>query len=730
MLRDRCSRGSYGAKIYGGVVGGDALNPIVFALLPLVTLILARLALPSRLMVHAWVGRLVFAGLAVLVLRYLWWRLTVTVLPADDLSLQSIVVWTVFAVEMLAWIDTTILLLMLLRRTDRRAEAAAHEARLRRMDPTDLPSVDVFIATYNEPLSVLEKSMVGAAGLDWPADKLRVWVLDDGQRDWLRDYAEEMGLGYLRRGDNAHAKAGNLNAALERTDGDFVLVLDADFVPQNWFLYRTIGFFDDPKIGIVQAPHHFFNHDPVQSALQLRRTLPDEQRLFFDVIMPGRDGWDCAFCCGSNGVIRRKALAAAGGVLPTSSVTEDILLTMVLLRHGYVTRYLGDRLAVGLAPESLEAYFVQRSRWARGAIQAIFLREGPLGPGMRPIQRLTFLPLHWVSQSLLYTMAMLAPPLFLLTGLPPLMNATTATVLHFQIPAIVGAVMVVQLFAQRSFVPLAQAAHAVLQAFRLLPVIFGTLIRPRGHAFKVTPKGAAARGGRVLDRPTVVITVGTITATALGLTLNLIPATQVIDTDALVPIVMFWAVLNILVLGLVASIAMAPTARRKEERFLIDLPCGVYRDGETARARTLDLSMDGTALEGGPAGLGPGHWVVVDLPGVGRIVGKVMRQIRGPGEVPVHGVQFHLPQGAVRDALIRRLYTQGLDNSAEPKGSLTLAILARLFRREKGRIVPSGPIETPPDWAIAQVAATPIGQTLRDWDRDAAVEAQRPDQVA
>ena len=706
------------------------MSPLTFALLPLTLLILARLALPSRLVVHAWVRRLVFAGLAVLVLRYLWWRVTVTVLPADDLSAQSIFVWTIFVIEMLAWIDTSILLIMLLRRTDRRAEASAHEARLRCMDPTDLPTVDVFITTYNEPLSVLEKSMVGAASLDWPADKLRVWVLDDGRRDWLRDYAADMGLGYLKRGDNTHAKAGNINAALKRTNGDFVLVLDADFVPQQWFLYRTIGFFAEPKIGIVQAPHHFFNHDPMQSALQLRRSLPDEQRLFFDVIMPGRDGWDCAFCCGSNGVIRRAALETAGGGLPTSSITEDILLTMVLLRHGYVTRYLGERLAVGLAPESLEAYFVQRARWARGAIQALYLPEGPLGTGLRLIHRLTFLPLHWISQSLVYTTAMLTPPIFLLTGMAPLLNVNTATVLHYQIPAIVGAVMVVRLFAQSSFVPLAQAAHAVLQAFRLLPVVFGTLIKPRGHAFKVTPKGADAQG-RMLDRPTMVIALGTIALTALGLAVNLNPATRVVATEALIPIVAFWSVLNMLVLGVVASIAVAPPARRKEERFQIDLVCRVHRHADAAWARTIDLSMTGGALDGGPAGLATGDWVVVDLPGIGRIASQVMRRIRSADGTPLHGVRFDLPQGAARDALIRRLYTQGLDNSALPEGSLTLAILARILKRDKAFFAPPADrIEAPPGWAAALVAAPPVDQTNRDWERDARIDSESPDQAA
>ncbi len=707
------------------------LSTVAFALLPLALLIAVRIALPSRLVVHGWVRRLVVAGLAVLVLRYLWWRVTVTVLPAEGFTAQTVFVWTLFLIEMLAWIDTAVMLTMLLRRTDRRVEADAHEARLRATDPADLPTVDVFIATYNEPLSVLEKTMAGAAALDWPAEKLRVWVLDDGRRDWLRDHAAAKGLGYLTRDDNAHAKAGNINAALKRTDGEFVLVLDADFVPQQWFLKRTMGFFADPKVGIVQAPHHFFNHDPMQSALEMRRKLPDEQRLFFDVIMPGRDGWDCAFCCGSNGVIRRAALDEAGGALPTGSITEDMLLTMLLLRKGYITRFLGERLAVGLAPESLGAYFVQRARWARGAIQMIYLREGPLGPGLRPIQRIMFLPLHWLSQSLVYVASMLTPPIFLLTGLAPLINANTTTVLHYQITAIVGAVMVMRLFASTTFVPLAQAAHCVLQAFRLLPVVLVTLVKPRGHTFKVTPKGADAQG-RMLDRPTMVVALGIIAATALGLALNLNPATRIIPSEALIPIVAFWAVVNMLVLAIVASIAVAPPARRTEERFLIDLPARLHGPDGAANARSRDLSMTGAALSGGPEGLACGDWVVVDLHGIGRIAGRVMRESRTPDGVAVHGVRFVLPQGPVRDALIRRLYTSGLDNSAQPggAGATSLAMLRAMFGRDMKPALPPAPVGETPDWVTALAAAPAREGVLEAWEADAQAEAKRPGQAA
>ena len=158
----------------------------------------------------------------------------------------------------------------------------------------------------------------------------------------------------MTRADNAHAKAGNLNAAFARTVAPFILVLDADFVPQRRMLMRAIGFFDDPAIGIVQMPHYFFNDTPLQANLDMRTTLPDEQRFFFDVIQPGRDGWNCSFCCGSNGIIRRAALEAIGGAMPTESITEDMLLTLAMLRKG-------PRLAGDLAAE-LEASWPTMSR--------------------------------------------------------------------------------------------------------------------------------------------------------------------------------------------------------------------------------------------------------------------------------------------------------------------------------------------------------------------------------
>lgn len=680
--------------------------------LPLLCVILGLLLVPERAMARPWVQRMVAAGVAVVVGRYLWWRLTVTVLPADDLSFQSILVWTIFAVEMLAWTDAAIMFLALLARVDRKPEADRHEARLRARPPADLPAVDVMIATYNEPLDVLEKTILGAMVLDWREDRLNIWVLDDGRRDWLRDYCAARGVGYLTRDGNAHAKAGNINAAIARTSAPFFLVLDADFVPQRAFLFRTVGFFDDPTVGIVQVPHNFFNSDPMQASLGLRRSLPGDQRFFFEELMPGRDGWDCAFCCGSNGIVRRSAMEEVGNALPTGSITEDMLLTLALLRKGYVTRFLSERLAIGLAPESLSAFFVQRARWARGGIQILYLRDGPLGPDLTLVQRLMFLPLHWLTQCLSQLAAMSVPAFYLLTGIRPLLNAQGPDVLSYQIPAIVVTVMAVRLFSPRHFFPLAATAHAVLQAFRLLPTVMVTLIRPHGHAFKVTPKGKGV-GGVQVDRLTVGLSMSLLVATALGLFLNADPDLRRVEAGALVPVLAFWALANMVVLSVVATIAVSAVPLRAEERFDIVTPCQLRRPGGSQPAQTRDLSLSGAAVIVEAAA--EGDWFLLELPEVGLIPAEVVRRAPVPGGTLL-GLRFALEPGALRDRLVQRLFTSGLDVAVKPeKGlSLTLAILGRVLRDQVAAAPAPVAPGAPPDWIREAMADT--AARIAEWE--------------
>ena len=257
------------------------------------------------------------------------------------------------------------------RYADRSPEADRHEKRLRSLPPERLPTVDVFIATYNEGREIVERGIVAAKDLDYP--RFQVWVLDDGRRDWLRDLCAARDVGYIRRPDNRHAKAGNVNHALTLTHGELFVVFDADFTPHRNFLYRTVGFFfADPRIAIVQTPQHFFNPDVFQVNLGLPTVMQDNEREWYDVILASRDAWDCAFCCGTSAVFRRDAIEGIGGIA-TESVTEDILTTMKMLPGGHLTRYLNERLSLGLAPENAKSLLIQRRRWTRGQIQMMFL---------------------------------------------------------------------------------------------------------------------------------------------------------------------------------------------------------------------------------------------------------------------------------------------------------------------------------------------------------------------
>ena len=288
----------------------EALGP---ALLIAAFFLILVLNWPRR---RTWSRAITCAFVCAVSLRYLWWRFDATVLPYPNDGLTFCWVWFLFIVELLAFTEIVLFLLTMSRYTDRSAEADRLQAAFAAQPQDEWPTVDVFIPSYDEPIDVLERTIVGALALDYPNHKFKVYVLDDQRRDWLKKYCEEKGVVHVTRPDNLHAKAGNLNHGLKLSCGEFVAIFDADFVPYRHFLRRTMPFFRDPAIGIVQTPQHFFNKDPVQSNLSLERAWPDEQRLFFDEMAASRDAWDVSFCCGSCSIMRRQAVEAIGG-MPT-----------------------------------------------------------------------------------------------------------------------------------------------------------------------------------------------------------------------------------------------------------------------------------------------------------------------------------------------------------------------------------------------------------------------------
>lgn len=545
-------------------------------------------------------------------------------------------------------------LVSLSRFTNRTPEADAHEARLRSLGDA-VPSVDVLICTYNETREVLEKSILCARSIDYPASRLAIWVCDDTRRDWLRDWCAELGVGYIRRADNTHAKAGNINHAMSwtaaRTNGELILILDADFAVRPNICYRMAGFFADPKIGVLQTPQHFFNADPIQHNLLGMPNLGDEQRFFFDIIQPAKDAWDSAFSCGTSGMVRRTAMDQIGG-MPTESITEDIHLSYVLMARGWITRYLNERLSVGLAPEGVKDYLTQRARWAQGVLQVALLENGPWQRGLTLMQRLEFWTgfSYWLTRPFLL-LVMLAPAMYWWFGIP-VMAAGPTEIIWYVVPAIIASGMQGYWVSGRRLLPIFNEVSQLLVAPVLTRTIGSWIRQPFGAPFKVTAKGG--------DRDAAIVH-WTVTGQALWIMLALALGMVIQHIDALAWIPNTGAhmansivtVINLILLGLVALIGVEIPRQRKEERLAVNWTAEVCAPDGTTRAIELrDLSVTGARLHDETAALQRGQSLVLRIPEVG-LVPATVTAVRGHGA----GVLFTLTP-EIRNRLVVTVYTR------------------------------------------------------------------------
>lgn len=230
------------------------------------------------------------------------------------------------------------------------------------------PNVDIFICTLNEPPDMLATAIAGCRNVDYP--NLKVYVLDDGRRSDIKELTELLDCNYITRNTNKGYKAGNINHALSQTDGDIVVIFDADHVPASTFLKETVYNFIDEKVALVQTPQYFCNPDAFQKNLKLSKFLANEQEMFYRIIEPSLNQFDSVFCGGTNILLRRKHLEAVGN-FPEGTITEDSLLGLEFHAKGYKVVYYNRPIAIGIAASSFEEYIKQRCRWAKGNVQII-----------------------------------------------------------------------------------------------------------------------------------------------------------------------------------------------------------------------------------------------------------------------------------------------------------------------------------------------------------------------
>lgn len=427
--------------------------------------------------------RVVVVGiLALLIVRYLLWRSLSTLNLSTPLngSLSLLL----YGMELLMLVTGLIQLLLSVAARDRQAQADQYAVAVQQGQYQ--PSVDILVPTYNEPVSLLRRTLVGCLALDYPAKT--VHVLDDGNRPEVAALARQLGCCYQARRDRQGAKAGNLNHALPQCHGELIAVFDADFIPQTSFLTRTVGFFQNSRIGLVQTPQSFYNPDPIAYNLDLAEQIPPEDEIFYRHVQPMRDGVGSVVCVGTSFVVRRQALDAIGGFV-TESLSEDYFTGIRIAAAGYQLIYLNEKLSQGLAPESLAAYAKQRLRWARGTLQAFFIQANPLTiAGLNPLQRLGHLEglLHWFSS--LPRILFLVMPLGYGVGIMPL-RATGPELLYFLLPIYLGHLTIFNWLNRRSRSALLSEIYSLVLAVPLALTSLQALIQPFRCQFAVTPKG-------------------------------------------------------------------------------------------------------------------------------------------------------------------------------------------------------------------------------------------------
>jgi cellulose synthase (UDP-forming) len=537
--------------------------------------------------------------------RYLFWRVTTTV--SAEPTIDSALGMVLFLAELYACAMLVLAYGQSLAALPRRPAPLPD-------DVSSWPSVDVFIPTYDEPLEVVRATVLAAAAMDWPADRLHVYLLDDGRREAFRAFAADAGVSYVTRTGNAHAKAGNLNHALAVTRGEFVAIFDCDHVPTRSFLQVTMGWLlREPRLALVQTPHHFYTPDPFGRNLRTSGVVPSESQLFYGVIQRGIDTWNASFFCGSCAVLRRSALEAVGGIA-VETVTEDAHTALKLHRRGYHTAYLDVPQAAGLATETLSAHVGQRIRWARGMAQVFRVDNPLLGRGLRLSQRLCYLAamLHFFS-GIPRLVFLSAPVAYLVFG-RHVFNALPLAAVVYGLPHLVQSVAAnARIHGRFRHSFWSEVYETCLAWYIAIPTTLA-LIAPKKGRFNVT-----AKGGRIeapffdarIALPFIALIGLNVAALAFaGLRLR----SGVGELDSLA-INVAWAVHNLVMLSATLAAACERRQLRETPRVAVRLPAMLRaHGGGTLACDTVDLSRGGARLAvPGGARLAPGDAVWLSI---------------------------------------------------------------------------------------------------------------------
>src|SRR3984885_6711994 len=462
----------------------------------------------------------------------------------------------------------------------------------------DWPHVDVLIPTYNEPLSVVRSTAFAAMNIDYPQDKMHVYVLDDGRREEFRKFCEEADIGYITRTDNRHAKAGNINHALAVLDSPYVAIFDCDHVPTRSFLQVTLGWFlKDLNLGMLQTPHYFYSPDPFERNLHQFMVIPNEGELFYGVLQDGNDLWNATFFCGSCAVLRRTALNEIGGIA-TETVTEDAHTSLRMQIRGWNTAYINIPQAAGLATESLSGHVGQRIRWARGMIQVLRTDNPLFATGLKWHQRLCYFNamvhfMYAVPRLLFLT----APLVYLLLGRTNIPGNWIAIMAYALPHLFLSNITNFRIQGKHRHSFWNEVYETVLAPYILGPTLLA-LVNPKLGKFNVTAKGGIVNKSYFdarIARPYVALILINVFALCIA------PIRFFYwnaDHPGTVVMNVIWVLFNMVIVGSANAVAFESRQLRADVRIDQHIQTEIPRPGgQTIFGESTDISLGGAALK-------------------------------------------------------------------------------------------------------------------------------------
>lgn len=469
----------------------------------------------------------------------------------------------------------------------------------------EYPDVDVFIATFNEPIEVLYKTVNGCVRMEYPdKKKVHIYLCDDGHREAVKALADKMGVGYIAREDHKGAKAGNLNHAMSVTSSRYIATFDADMIPKHNFLMETMVYFvmqerknrnleekDQVHIGFIQTPQNFYNPDLFQYNMFLENRIPNEQDYFYKDVQVARNKSNSVIYGGSNTVISRKALEDVGGFYD-KSITEDFATGILIQKKGYICYAINKVLASGLSPTDLKSLISQRVRWARGCICTGRKMHLIFSKDLKFKQKINYLASVWYWYASWKRFIYIMSPILFATFNVMVVRCTLIEVLIFWLPMYISSNICLKMMSNNiRTTKWTNIYETILFPFLMIPTMletFGISMKK----FKVTKKDGANEEERTwyYAIPHIVMAVLSI----IGI-VNCIRWT--FDTGRIDYIViLFWLISNLFNIVMSIFFVMGRSAMRKYERMEVKQHCVVESKYETVEGVSIDASEGGISI--------------------------------------------------------------------------------------------------------------------------------------